>query len=244
MQIYTILNFKGGVGKTTSVQNIGASLAMKGNRVLLIDMDAQHNLTHSFGIDSPAQTVYEAMKHKKTLSPVPISENLHLAANSIEMISIDVELVNVMVKREYRLKECLAPIQDQYDFILIDCAPTLSLSTINALLVSENNRILIPVEPEYLSLKGFTVLRDSLKDFGLDIHKVFITKYDQRKSINKAVLQNLQLSFVDKLYKTYIRTNIALSGAQSLNQSIFEFAPTSNGAKDYDSLTNEILNDV
>lgn len=242
MQIISIFNFKGGNLKTTSCQNIGANLAMKGFRVLLIDMDAQHNLSQVFNIE-PNKSVYECLSKKETLQPIKIKDNLYIAANDLEMIKMEMELSNVMREREYVLFNSLEPLKNDFDFVLIDCPPSLGLVTINALLAGgDDTKILTPVETEFLGLKGFAVLNDALKNVGLKIWGSFAAKLDRRKIIHQNVFDTLKTNYPKMVFNTAIRTNVAAVEAQALGKDIFEYAPKSNSAIDYENLTNEILN--
>lgn len=236
-----IFNFKGGNLKTTSTQNIGASLAAKGKKVLIIDMDAQHNLSQVFRIE-PKISVYDSMSRKKALEPIEIKENLYIAANTLDMIKMEMELTNVMREREYILQKCISKMEQTFDFVLIDCPPSLGLVTINALLAGgEETKILVPVETEFLGLKGFAVLDDALMNIDLKIWGAFAAKYDARKIIHQNVKEALREYKQDIVFNTAIRTNVAGAEAQSKGKDIFDYAPNSNCAIDYNNLTNEIL---
>ena len=240
MQSIAVFNFKGGSLKTTSTQSIGAALAMQGKKVLLIDMDAQHNLTQIFNVEIES-SVYDALSEKKPLEPIEVGENLFLAGNELSMIKMEMELTNVLREREYILRNCIDPIRADFDYILIDCPPSLGLVTINALLASEDTKIIVPVEPEFLGLKGFVVLTEALQNIGLKIEGLFCSKFDRRKVIHRRIKQQLEKHFKEIMFKSSIRTNVSGTEAQAAHKTIFEYAPNSNSAKDYQKLTKEII---
>lgn len=234
------LNFKGGVGKTTSVVNIGAALSRAGKRVLIVDLDAQHNLTQSLGVEEPEQTVYDAMIGKKALPLVNIDKNLFLAPNNLKMVKIEMELVSQM-KREYFLKKSLSKHISNFDFILFDCPPSLGLVTANALFASDEVHVFVPIESEFLSLKGYSILNEALQNLEMEVSRVFLTKYDRRKVLNRSVRNTVRRQLKEKAFENYIRDNISIAECPASGQHIFKYAPKSNGAADYKKLTTEIL---
>ena len=237
-KVIAIANFKGGVGKTTSTVNIGAGLALKGYRVLLIDLDPQFNLTQSLGVEEAEAPVYGALKGSYPLQPVSVIEGLELIPSSIDLIRGEVEL-NYEFKREEILSKLLQPIRDSYDYILIDCPPSLGILTINAFVASD--LIFVPIEAEYLSLKGYAVLNEAIGAVGLGVDRVFVTQYDSRIVLNRSVLEGIQENLKDKAFKTVIRQNIALAEAPIRGLDIFRYQPTSYGAEDYSSLVEEVI---
>ena len=241
----SIANFKGGVGKTTSTINIGAALHRAGKRVLLIDLDPQFNLTQSLGIVETPFPIYGALRGDYALKPVCVldgtSENergLDVIPSSLELIKAEIEL-SAAFKREEILNRLLAPLTPQYDFILLDCPPSLGLLTINAFVSSEE--IFVPIEAEFLALKGYAVLNEAIGRIGLSIDKVFITKFDGRKILNRNVSDTIAHSLGNAAFKTIIRENVALAEAPTQGLDIFRYAPRSIGAEDYRSLTEEIM---
>ncbi len=237
--IISICNFKGGVAKTSSTMNIGAGLVQQGKKVLLIDMDPQFNLTTSFGVMDPETTVYDALTKKIDGLPIEkIKENLELVPSSIDLNKAEVELSS-QFKREERLTELLAPIRDQYDYILIDCPPSLGLLTINSLVASDE--IFVPVEPEYLALKGFAVLEQALDNIGMTLDRIFITKFDRRNILHRDIAQALIDHAGVRVFDTAIRRNIAIPEAIANGVDIFEYDSKCNGAIDYLNLTKEII---
>ena len=238
-KVITLANFKGGVGKTTSTLNIGAGLSILNKKVLLIDLDPQFNLTQSLGVDEDNNTtIYEALTSQKHIKPVVITENLHLIPSSLDLIKAELELSS-QFKREFILTKVIEPYKAKYDYIIIDCPPALGLLTINSFIASDY--IFIPIEAEFLALKGYTILNEAISKVGLQIDKVFITKYDKRKILNKNVSETIKANLQDKVFKTVIRDNIALAEAPAKGQSIFEYNPDSTGAEDYLSLCKEII---
>lgn len=246
MPVYlSILNFKGGVAKTSSVGNIGAGLARAGKKVLLIDLDAQHNLTQSFEVSSvnPSRTVFDVLTQTKIppLEYVEVVPNLSIACNELHMIRFDM-MVGGMAKREYRLRKAVLPVADKFDYIICDCPPALGVTTFQAIFIDPQVKILVPIEGEFLAMKGYSILAQTLLDeLELEVDGIFVTKYDKRKVIMQRVMTALQEQQSDKLFKTAIRTNVAITEAQAGGLSIFDYTPKSHGAEDYLSLTNEII---
>ena len=238
-KVITLANFKGGVGKTTSTLNIGAGLSMLSKKVLLIDLDPQFNLTQSLGVDEEDNTtIYEALTSQKHIKPVVITENLHLIPSSLDLIKAELELSS-QFKREFILTKVIEPYKAKYDYIIIDCPPALGLLTINSFIASDY--IFIPIEAEFLALKGYTILNEAIGKVGLQIDKVFITKYDKRKILNKNVSESIRTNLQDKVFKTVIRDNIALAEAPSQGLDIFRYNNKSKGAEDYLALSKEVL---
>lgn len=234
----SIANFKGGVGKTTSTINIGAALQNSGKRVLLLDLDPQYNLTQSLGVTEVERPVYGSLRGEYPLSPLVIMDGLDLIPSSLELIKAEIELA-AEFKREDILNRLLAPLTPQYDYILLDCPPSLGLLTINAFVASDD--IYVPVEAEFLALKGYAVLSEAIGRIGLTIDKVFVTKYDGRKILNRNVLDTIQNSLGEAAFKTTIRENVALAEAPTQGLDIFRYAPRSIGADDYKALAKEIM---
>ena len=238
-KIISIANFKGGVGKTTSTVNIGAGLSMEGKRILLIDLDPQFNLTQSLGLIDADKPIYGALRGEYALEPVAITEGLFIIPSSLDLIKAEIELSGEF-KREEILSRLIAPLTAQYDYILIDCPPSLGLLTINAFIASDE--IYVPIEAEFLALKGYAILSEAIGRIGLSIDHVFITKFDGRKVLNRNVLDTIRHSLSDIAFKTVIRENIALAEAPTQGLDIFRYAPKSVGADDYRQLIKEIIN--
>lgn len=239
-KIIAIANFKGGVGKTTSVLNIGAAMARAGKRTLLIDLDPQANLTNSLDVtvkDSDT-TIYKILRKIDKPKALQVADCLFIIPSSLELNKAELELSSEF-KREEILGKLLKPYQTAYDYVLLDCPPSLGLLTINAFVAADY--ILVPIEAEYLALKGYAILNEAIGAVGLDIDRVFITKYDSRKILNRDVKESIESALQDKLFKTLIRDNIALAEAPAQGLDIFRYSPKSYGAEDYEALCREIL---
>jgi chromosome partitioning protein len=257
--IISVVNQKGGVGKTTTSVNLGAALAAKNKKVLLVDMDAQSNLSTHVGLsakedpDNPGEapptpifTIYDVLKGSKALKDVIVSrsERLDVVPSSLFLSAADLELGGV-VGRELILKRALQPVKDQYDVIIIDCPPALGLLSLNALAAVE--KVIIPVQSEYLALHGVRQLLDTIDQVrgiynpSLIVGGVLICLHDNRKRLARAVADTIRTYFGDLVFDTVIRSNVALAEAPANGQTIFEYAPKSTGAEDYASLAEEIL---
>lgn len=243
--IITISNHKGGVGKTTSALNIGAGLASLGKTVLLIDLDPQANLSQSLGIREPLETVYGSIRGDYPLKPVRIAEKLDLVPSTLDLSGAEIELSSE-TGREYILRELLEPLRDRYDYILIDSPPSLGLLTINALTASQE--VFIPLQAQYLALQGLSKLIEVIEKIQKRLNKslriggVFITQYDNRKVLNRNVVETIETHFKDRVFKTRIRDNVSLAEAPTAGLDIFSYAPKSYGAEDYLALSREITN--
>jgi len=242
-KIIAISNHKGGVGKTTSALNIGAGLAKLKKKVLLIDLDPQANLTQSLGVKEPGNNIYGVIKNVYSPELIKINKSLFLIPSVSELSGAELEL-SAEAGREFLLKEVIEPLTANYDFIIIDCPPSLGLLTINAFTASDI--ILIPMQAEYLALQGIGKLlglMDKIKkrlNPKLDIGGIFITQFDKRKVLNRYVCDTIEEHFDGKVFKTKIRNNISLAEAPNEVTDIFSYQPDSNGADDYLRLSKEI----
>lgn len=245
-KIISFCNHKGGVGKTTTTAAVGQALADKGQRVLLLDLDAQANLTSFFFSETEIDSsVYDALRGTlKELPILKVSDRLSLVPSSLELAMAETELSSRLA-RERIISNLLQPIADDYDYILIDCPPSLGILTTNALAAATD--LYIPLTAEALPLQGLKMLEQIVNEVKrsingqLSISGIIITRYNNRK-LNKAVLDAIRAQFGDKVFNTKIRENIAIAEAPLYGESIFKYAPDSNGAKDYSDLTDEILN--
>jgi len=242
--IISVSNHKGGVGKTTSVINIGAGLYNLKNKVLLIDLDPQANLTQSLGIINPPKDIYGAIRGKYELDPIEIQPGFDVIPSTLDLSGAEVELSGE-TGREYILKELLETVKGKYDFILIDTPPSLGLLTINSLTACQE--VIIPLQAQYLALQGLTKLMEIIDKINhrlnrdLKLGGVFITQFDSRKILNKDVEKTIRSHFKTLVYKTKIRDNVALAEAPSLGKDIFSYQKSSHGAEDYQALSKEIL---
>jgi len=246
-RIIAISNHKGGVGKTTTTVNLSAGLARAGKKVLAIDTDPQANLTQSLGLVEPQQhTIYGALRGDYGLKPVALTDNLHLIPSTLDLAGIELEIAS-KIARESILRKLLAPIVGQYDFILIDCPPSLGLITVNAFAAA--TEIFIPLQAEYLALHGLDKLIEAAEivrqniNANLKITGVIVTLYDSRKVLNRDIAESVEEKeiFKGKVFKTYIRDNVALAEAPTGGTSVFDYAARSHGAKDYAALVKEVL---
>jgi chromosome partitioning protein len=250
-RIYTIVNQKGGVGKTTSAINLGAFLANYGQRVLLIDLDPQANATSSLGIDKRTVRAgtYEVLIGAVQLSANTILHNprlkLSLLPSSPALAGAEVELIE-LPRREFRLREALAPIADRYDYILIDCPPSLSLLTVNGLLAAKGG-VLVPVQCEYLALEGLGMLTQTLNRVRsslfpeLKVRGVILTMYDGRTRLALDVVEEVRKFFPDQVFQAIIPRSIRVAEAPSYGIPVSAYAPDSAAAKAFSALAREIL---
>lgn len=249
-KIYTLVNQKGGVGKTTSAINISAFMGQLGQRVLLVDLDPQANATSSLGIDkrNVKTGTYEVLLGSANISPQILHNPRYMVSllpSSPALAGAEVELID-LPGREAKLRNALAPILDKYDYILIDCPPSLSMLTVNGL-VAASHGVLIPVQCEYLALEGIGQLTDTLKRVqsslfpGLKVRGVILTMYDGRTRLALDVVNEVRNHFQTQVFHSIIPRSIRLAEAPSYGQPITVYAPESAAAKAYLALTQEIL---
>jgi chromosome partitioning protein len=248
-KIIAIANQKGGVGKTTTSINLAASLGVLEKKVLLIDADPQANATSGLGIDVEIVELgtYQLLEHSikaeeaiiKTSSP-----NLDIIPSHIDLVAIEIELVD-QDEREYMLKKAIGHLKEQYDYILIDCAPSLGLLTLNALTSSDS--VIIPIQCEYFALEGLGKLLNTIKSVqkihnkNLDIEGLLLTMYDSRLRLSNQVVDEVQKHFNEMVFTTIIQRNVRLSEAPSYGESIINYDASSKGANNYLSLAHEII---
>lgn len=242
--VISLLNHKGGVGKTTSTINIGAAMAELGKHVLLIDLDPQANLTISLGVPKQKYTIYEVLRGEAEIRPYQYRRNMDVVTSSLDLSGAEMELINE-AGREFILRDSILPVLNLYDYVLIDCPPSLGLLTLNAL--TSSRYVLIPLQTEFLAVQGLAKIKqviDKVKfrlNRDLEIGGVIATMYDSRRVLNRDVVDTIQKYFGDKVFKTYIRDNVALAEAPAQRKDIFAYSPKSPGAQDYLELTKEIL---
>ena len=249
-KIIAIANQKGGVGKTTTSINLAASLGVLEKKVLLIDADPQANATSGIGIDVETVEIgtYQLLEHsssaKEAIAPTN-TPNLDIIPAHIDLVAIEIELVDKEA-REYMLKKALKEIKDDYDYILIDCAPSLGLLTLNALTAAD--AVIIPIQCEYFALEGLGKLLNTIKSVqkihnkDLDIEGLLLTMYDSRLRLSNQVVEEVQKHFNNMVFQTIIQRNVRLSEAPSYGESIINYDASSKGAINYLSLAKEIIN--
>jgi chromosome partitioning protein len=249
-RIYTLVNQKGGVGKTTSAINLGAYLGYFGQRVLLVDLDPQANATSSLGIDKRTvkNGTYEVLIGSAAIAPQILHNprlKISLLPSSPALAGAEVELIE-MDHREQRLREVLAPVLDRYDYVLIDCPPSLSLLTINGLIAAVNG-VIIPVQCEYLALEGLGQLTQTLSRIRsslypeMKVRGVILTMFDGRTKLAVDVVSEVRQYFGDQVFQSVIPRSIRLAEAPSYGIPVSHYAPDSNAAKAYASLAREVL---
>ena len=248
-KIIAIANQKGGVGKTTTSINLAAALGVLEKKVLLIDADPQANATSGLGIDVESVEIgtYQILEHsnKPEESVVETSApNVSLIPAHIDLVAIEIELVD-KENREYMLKQALQEIKEQYDYVIIDCAPSLGLLTLNALTAADS--VVIPIQCEYFALEGLGKLLNTIKSVqkihnpSLDIEGLLLTMYDSRLRLSNQVVEEVQKHFNNMVFSTIIQRNIKLSEAPSFGESIINYDATSKGATNYINLAEEII---
>lgn len=240
-KVIAIVNHKGGVGKTTTTANLGAALARSGARVLCIDIDSQQNLTSSLmNEEDVSLSISDSLSNGAALPIVEVSERLHLCPSDLNLAGVEIDLIN---RQRDVLKTMLAPVLPKYDYIFIDCPPSLGALTVNALIAADE--IYLPLTGEALPLRGIVsleniVLKAQRINPALSISGVIIQRYNNRR-INNAVLDAIRAKYGDCLFNTKVRECIALAEAPAAHCSIFDYDPDSNGAADYTALAGEVI---
>lgn len=248
-KIIAIANQKGGVGKTTTSVNLAASLGVLEKKVLLIDADPQANASSGLGIDVEGVEIgsYQVLEHSATPEEATVScsaPNVSVIPAHIDLVAIEIELVD-KENREYMLKQALESIKDKYDYIIIDCAPSLGLLTLNALTAADS--VVIPIQCEYFALEGLGKLLNTIKSVqkihnpSLDIEGLLLTMYNSHLRLSNQVVEEVQKHFNNMVFDTIIHRNVKLSEAPSFGESIINYDATSKGASNYLNLAEEII---
>ena len=246
-KVIVFVNQKGGVGKTTSTINIGAYIALAGKSVLLVDFDSQGNMSSGVGVSKDKPTIYELMAEQATFDQTI----KHTAIKGLDVMSANTDLSGAAIElvdqeeREYFLKKALAPARDKYDYVLIDCPPSLGLLTLNGLAAADE--VLVPMQCEYFALEGITLLLKTVKDVQKSINPelaiggIFFTMYDSRTKLAQDVVMNVKSYFKDVVFNTIIPRNIRLSEAPSHGKPICLYDANCIGAKSYQKLAGEVM---
>jgi chromosome partitioning protein len=248
-KIISIANQKGGVGKTTTSINVAASLAIQGRRTLLVDVDPQGNTTTGLGIDRSQLplSLYDVLTGSRFLGEVLYQTELPLLLlipSSRDLVGAEIELVGAE-RREHRLKDALASVREHYDYLILDCPPSLGLLTLNALTAADS--LLVPIQSEYYALEGLTALLETLRlvqkrlNPSLGLEGIVITMFDGRNRISHQVVDEIRAHFPDKLFRTIIRRNVRLSECPSFGKPACLYDVSSSGAQDYLELAKELI---
>lgn len=246
--ILAILNQKGGTGKTTTTVNVGSALATKGFKVLLIDMDPQGNLSYALGINEIGNDTSDVLKHDVSIFDSLVErEKMHILPTNIDLAKLELSQIDMSHPSDF-LKRALVDTEKDFDFILIDCPPSLSWLTINALTAAQ--KVIIPMQLDVFSIQGLSQIIDTVADMkakynnSLEIAGVLAVMVDNRKKLTREVLNHVRQNFKVRVYENNIRTNVKAAEAPSFGTSVINYAPNSNSARDYIAATDEILETI
>ncbi|PIE50930.1 MAG: chromosome partitioning protein ParA [Flavobacteriales bacterium] len=246
-KVIAIANQKGGVGKTTTAVNLAAALGVLEKKILLIDADPQANATSGLGVEEVRYSTYNILENSVDTTECiqkEVAPYLDIIPSHIDLVAAEIELVD-REDREYMMKNALEEVRDEYDYIIIDCAPSLGLITINALTAADS--VVIPIQCEYFALEGLGKLLNTIKNVqnihnaNLDIEGLLLTMYDSRLRLSNQVVEEVNMHFPDMVFETIINRNVRLSEAPSFGESILNYDAESKGAEQYLKLAEEVL---
>jgi len=244
VKIVSVINQKGGTGKTTTTINLGSALSKLGKKILLVDLDPQANLSYSLGVEEPAATLADVLAGNKELQEILVHQgNLSIAPGSNELVDIEISLVN-QENRERFLQNILTATKG-YDYIFIDCPPSLSLLTVNALVASDE--VVIPLQMEVLTLQGLSQILATVAQIKtafnakLKVRGIVVVMFDKRRKLSSEIQEYLQENVDEKVFASRIRLNVKLAEAPSFGKSVLDYDASSNGAQDYMALAKEFL---
>ncbi|MCU0448280.1 MAG: ParA family protein [Bernardetiaceae bacterium] len=243
-RVISITNHKGGVGKTTTTLNLGKALALAGQRVLLIDIDPQSNLSQHVGVEDPEQSVYDTLCDNAPLPVRELEPGLSLVPSDLSLSTAETRLVGA-VTGYFRLRNALKPIEDRYDFVLIDCPPSLGVLTVNAMMAA--TEVLIVAEAQYFSVKGLNTILTMVGELQNTMHNhlrilgMVITQTN-RTVLSKMMAEAIQQNYQGRVFQTVVRQSAALAEASLSKKDIFQYSPRSTGAEDYQQLAQEVIN--
>lgn len=243
-KIIAVANHKGGVGKTASVAAVGAILASRGKKVLMVDLDTQANLTRHYLENIPPRIIYHAIREQSNLPIYPIRENLDIVPSGLDMAGIDLELM-MMFNRERVLKSLLEPFENLYDYILLDCPPALGLVTINALTAA--NKLIVPMKADLMSSYGLAMMdqfcvKMQVLNPGIHIDYIFFNIYEKGQTVTEVIETDVRRKYGDRVLDSVIRKNTDIAKAAFDFTDVTSFNPEANGSKDFQALVTELEN--
>jgi chromosome partitioning protein len=238
-----MVNHKGGVGKTTTTLHLGRALSLLKKKVLLIDCDPQANLSQSLKIEEPDKEIYHTLCEKEPLPILKVKENFHIVPASLDLSTAELKLMSDL-NGYFKLRDSLAEVKSKYDYILIDCPPSLGVLTINALIAS--SELMIIIQSQYLAIKGLQNIMDLIDELrknlnpNLKVAGLLLTQVN-RTIVSKNIVETINENYKENVFETTIRQNVALVEASTMGQDIFEYAPDSMAAEDYGNLAKELI---